>query len=228
MANPAQCYYCFECLAASYEETQPISLPLLEDLWEQHEQAKKLSSLGSTAELASNGENDDQSQGSFEGDNEDDGKASSKVKKNRPGDIKIPSINRLQSELSADSSSASTTPSSQSISSASTAITTPGSDGTDSRQQRQSERKYPLFVTWNIVYKTGYKSLRGCIGTFEAQELAAGLKSYALTSYVVLWMNSFLPPSSVEIVDANFLAGLSTIAGLLRSGNPCYLPSRVH
>lgn len=186
MANPAQCYYCFECLAASYEDTQPISLPLLEDLWEQHEQAKKLSSLGVTAELVSNEENDDQSQESFEGDNENEGESLSKARKSRPEDFKLPSISRLQSEVSAESSSTSTTPSSQSISSASTAITTPGSDGTDSRQQRQSERKYPLFVTWNLVYKTGYKALRGCIGTFEAQELAAGLKSYALTSYVVL------------------------------------------
>lgn len=186
MANPAQCYYCFECLAASYEDTQPISLPLLEDLWEQHEQAKKLSSLGATAEVVSNEENDDQSQGSFKGDNEDEEEEPSKVNKNRPGDIKLPSISRLQSEASADSSSASTTPSSQSISSTSTAVTTPGSDGSDSRQLRQSERKYPLFVTWNIVYKTGYKALRGCIGTFEAQELAEGLKSYALTSYVPL------------------------------------------
>jgi AMMECR1 domain-containing protein len=37
-------------------------------------------------------------------------------------------------------------------------------------------------VTWNTVSKHGHKSLRGCIGTFEAQELAEGLKSYALTS----------------------------------------------
>jgi AMMECR1 domain-containing protein len=32
--------------------------------------------------------------------------------------------------------------------------------------------------------RSGHKSLRGCIGTFEEQELAEGLKSYALTSYV--------------------------------------------
>jgi AMMECR1 domain-containing protein len=43
---------------------------------------------------------------------------------------------------------------------------------------------YPLFVTWNTLSSSGHKSLRGCIGTFEAQELAFGLKSYALTSYV--------------------------------------------
>jgi AMMECR1 domain-containing protein len=37
-------------------------------------------------------------------------------------------------------------------------------------------------VTWNTVTRSGDKRLRGCIGTFEAQELDEGLKSYALTS----------------------------------------------
>ncbi|KAI0165276.1 AMMECR1 domain-containing protein [Hypoxylon sp. FL1284] len=43
----------------------------------------------------------------------------------------------------------------------------------------------PLFVTWNTVSaRTGNTSLRGCIGTFEAQELDEGLSSYAITSAV--------------------------------------------
>ncbi|KAF2266176.1 hypothetical protein CC78DRAFT_492281 [Lojkania enalia] len=40
----------------------------------------------------------------------------------------------------------------------------------------------PLFVTWNIVTRSGDKRLRGCIGTFEAQDLDDGLRSYAITS----------------------------------------------
>ncbi|KAG0642889.1 AMMECR1 domain-containing protein [Tuber brumale] len=40
----------------------------------------------------------------------------------------------------------------------------------------------PLFVTWNRFSKSGPKYLRGCIGTFEAQLLDYGLKTYALTS----------------------------------------------
>ena len=41
----------------------------------------------------------------------------------------------------------------------------------------------PLFVTWNTVSaRSGNTSLRGCIGTFEAQELDEGLSSYALIS----------------------------------------------
>jgi len=45
-----------------------------------------------------------------------------------------------------------------------------------------SDEEYPLFITWNTVNSRGHKSLRGCIGTFEAQELDDGLRSYALTS----------------------------------------------
>ncbi|KIY45909.1 hypothetical protein FISHEDRAFT_66693 [Fistulina hepatica ATCC 64428] len=41
--------------------------------------------------------------------------------------------------------------------------------------------KYPLFVTWNT--RTGRRSrLRGCIGTFDAQELHSGIAEYALIS----------------------------------------------
>ncbi|KAI0104710.1 AMMECR1 domain-containing protein [Nemania sp. FL0031] len=43
----------------------------------------------------------------------------------------------------------------------------------------------PLFVTWNTVSAgSGHTSLRGCIGTFEAQELDEGLSSYAVTSAI--------------------------------------------
>ncbi|KAL9079856.1 MAG: hypothetical protein Q9159_007690 [Coniocarpon cinnabarinum] len=41
----------------------------------------------------------------------------------------------------------------------------------------------PMFVTWNIASRTtGQKNLRGCIGTFEKQNLNDGLRTYALTS----------------------------------------------
>ena len=48
---------------------------------------------------------------------------------------------------------------------------------------RSDHDEFPLFVTWNTVRKDGTKSLRGCIGTFEPQDLDDGLRSYALTSY---------------------------------------------
>jgi hypothetical protein len=48
---------------------------------------------------------------------------------------------------------------------------------------RSEHDEFPLFVTWNTVKRDGTKSLRGCIGTFEPQDLDDGLRSYALTSY---------------------------------------------
>lgn len=210
MANPAQCYFCFESLSASFEDYEPISLPALEELWEQHEQTKKLATFEDT---------DDDPQQIAEDDCEDteeDAVQSGVLndKANRPNAIKLPSINRLRSEMSSNSSSAST-PSSQSVSSGSTSVTTPSSDVAGQRQQRQSERHYPLFVTWNTVSKNGSKSLRGCIGTFEAQELSAGLRSYALTSYVPIGKRA---PAG----DANGRAGHSMITVSIQSPNPYF------
>jgi hypothetical protein len=45
MATPAQCYYCFESIAAAFEDEDPPSLSAIEELWEQHEQAKQLAVL---------------------------------------------------------------------------------------------------------------------------------------------------------------------------------------
>ncbi|KAI1184966.1 AMMECR1 domain-containing protein [Nemania serpens] len=45
--------------------------------------------------------------------------------------------------------------------------------------------EYPLFVTWNTVSpRSEHTSLRGCIGTFEAQELDEGISSYAITAAI--------------------------------------------
>jgi hypothetical protein len=176
MANVAQCFYCFETLFTSFEGREPASLATIEALWEQHEQTLKLSGLEDPAE-----EYADQQQ--FLDENYDVPQSSSGSKK-----LQLPHVSRLQSEVSA-SSSAATTPSSasnisaNSLQSSSTNITTPGS-----AQLRSPDQRYPLFVTWNTLSR-GHKSLRGCIGTFEGQELAAGLKSYALTSYVVVIEN---------------------------------------
>lgn len=44
----------------------------------------------------------------------------------------------------------------------------------------------PLFVTWSKISRSGVRNLRGCIGTFDAQPLETGLRSYALTAFVVI------------------------------------------
>ncbi|BCR85440.1 AMMECR1 domain-containing protein [Aspergillus chevalieri] len=193
MATPAQCYFCFESLAASFGGYEPTSLPIIEDLWEQHEQAKKLATLEDT--------DDDPNQQIAEDDCED-----------AEGDAVQGGVSNTKSQLSSNSSSAST-PSSQSVSSGSTSITTPSSDVAGPRQQRLAERHHPLFVTWNTVSKNGNKSLRGCIGTFEAQELSAGLRSYALTS--AFDDHRFNP------IPESLLPSLSCSLTLLGSFEPC-------
>jgi AMME syndrome candidate gene 1 protein len=135
-------------------------------------------------------------------------------KKQRPRTIKLPSIKRLQRGFPLESSSSVTTPSSSMsanssrsmLSSATSTSTTPlyshelssssplssapvSSTATlatlRSRYKPLDGTSFPLFVTWNTISaRSGNKSLRGCIGTFEAQELEFGLKTYALTSFV--------------------------------------------
>ncbi|KAE8351031.1 AMMECR1 domain-containing protein [Aspergillus coremiiformis] len=227
MASPAQCYYCFECLAASYTGQEPASLTTVEELWERHEQFKKISALQDPDESVSLRESESLDQQSDDDDDIDEGSTggSSKSKERGAWAMKLPNISRLQSQISSDSSSA-TTPSTASSnsshsvlsSSTVTTMTTPSSqslqsDASNWRRQREKDRQYPLFVTWNTVSKSGRKSLRGCIGTFETQELAAGLKSYALTSA--------FEDSRFSPIPANTLPSLSCSLTLLGSFEPC-------
>lgn len=77
--------------------------------------------------------------------------------------------------------SAASTPSSGS--SMSLATDTPQTSTSSLSTERGLVTESPLFVTWNTVSpRSGHTSLRGCIGTFEAQELEEGLASYAITS----------------------------------------------
>ncbi|CAG7921734.1 unnamed protein product [Penicillium olsonii] len=202
MATPAQCYYCFETLLASFEGREPATLAAVEALWEQHEQTKKLSDLEDQA--AEDTEQDSVNE------TEDVSRLSSP-----PSRLQFPRVSRLQDESSA--SSTATTPSSasntsaNSLQSSSTNITTPASAGSSSH--RSPDQRYPLFVTWNTLSRSGHKALRGCIGTFEGQELAAGLKSYALTSAFDDTRFSPIPKS--------LLPSLSCSLTLLSSFEPC-------
>jgi hypothetical protein len=40
MASPAQCFYCFETLASSFENEEPPSLAAIEESWWHYNQAK--------------------------------------------------------------------------------------------------------------------------------------------------------------------------------------------
>lgn len=164
MATQAHCAYAFECLAASFDRRQPLSLAQVEELWEQYQSDTK----GGT-ELE-----DDEDMADADADEEE---------APRPA-----AISRLLNRDSSATSSSSSLPSSASSTQAaadSSGTATPASSRSSlfslgKKQQRRHESR-PLFVTWNTISRSGNKSLRGCIGTFEAQELEKGLRSYALT-----------------------------------------------
>ncbi|KAL9946968.1 hypothetical protein D7B24_000775 [Verticillium nonalfalfae] len=107
------------------------------------------------------------------------------------GKKQMPALQRL-TEPSSDAGSAS----SGSSSSASLSADTPA---TSTASLPSLVTESPLFVTWNTVAggPSRHRSLRGCIGTFEAQDLDAGLSEYALTS--ALHDTRFPPVAASEL-----------------------------
>lgn len=157
MATAAHCAYCFEVLSSALEKRQPLSFREVEHSWHRYEVA--------TAEKAE-----------VPGDKMD-------------GLLSPPpsaAISRLLSSPSTSSSASSSTPSLSTATDTSKSSSTSSLSSLDkdssSDKGALGDEKYPLFVTWDTISKGGHKSLRGCIGTFEEQELDDGLRSYALTS----------------------------------------------
>jgi hypothetical protein len=200
MATEAHCAYCFECLTASLEKYPPLSLRATEDLWAKyHESAQEEGS----AEKPHGPSRDDAVHG---GDPESDALSGAA----EPASAKPAAISRLLASCPSTASSSSV-PSAAS-STPSLAATNTSSNISDSasksssrtslfslagrlgrgtkRRSLSGSAEYPLFVTWDTRSRSGHKNLRGCIGTFEAQELADGLRSYALTSYVRGWLTT--------------------------------------
>ncbi|KAK2777257.1 hypothetical protein FQN53_002312 [Emmonsiellopsis sp. PD_33] len=237
MASPAQCFYCFECLSASFEETNPPSLAAVEALWEAFESSKELA-LRADLEDTSDNDNEDATvlsrangiRSSLDAPNDSSGETTDDgvTIANPSQRVQIPRISRLQ-ELTSSGSSTASTPSTLSSNSSRSALRSASSTTSISPQSSsvfsQSKRTaatystvaadvtYPLFVTWNTLSSNGHKSLRGCIGTFEPQELAFGLKSYALTSAFNDTRFSPIHPS--------LLPSLSCSLTLLSTFEPC-------
>ncbi|KAL3482397.1 AMMECR1 domain-containing protein [Aspergillus californicus] len=219
MATPAHCFYCFESLAASYDkddESDPISLATVEELWGKYEQFKKISALqGSSGESLPLGGSAVNAQ-QLVNDGEELGQGGQAATRSQTN--KLPSIDRLQTQAASDSS-VSTTPSAMSSKSSSSIFssgTTSSSISSQAETPAMTQRltdKYPLFVTWNTLSRSGRKSLRGCIGTFEAQELSHGLKSYALTSA--------FDDSRFNPIPESLLPSLSCSLTLLGTFEPC-------
>lgn len=194
MASTAHCLYCFEVLAASLEKRPQLSLSQVQESWNQYQQLQSPRGTvreGRDVEMTQD-EESDSSDDALEGPESED----EAIQQPTTSTLQLPSISRLQA-ASPSSVSTVSTPSSSSTTSSQAAL---GGDSKSSSksslfsfprrsQQPSPARKveeYPLFVTWNTVSSRGHKSLRGCIGTFDAKELSDGLASYALTAYVLL------------------------------------------
>ena len=204
MATTGHCAYCFEVLAADLENRKSLSYGQVQELWEQYEseilgnikadrQDYSISQDGSESE----GE-DDQITG-LEEEEEDEESTGNIEQKSTPSTLQLPSISRLQAPSPGTPSSSSSTPSSISTPSSQAALSSNTSKSSSNSsffsfgrskqpspiappKEEEEEEEFPLFITWNTISPRGHKSLRGCIGTFEAQELSLGLKSYALTA----------------------------------------------
>ena len=202
MASPAHCFYCFECLSSSFTGGEPPKLSVLEDLWEEFEASKELELQSGDENVT--GEEETQnglgpSRTSAVGLEAEAGgtvATGAQQANGRIGRLQEAAVSLESSNSSTPSAlSALSTSSSRSILTNATSVTSPGfitpsstpksKISSGSRLLKSSAGStYPLFVTWNTLSRSGHKSLRGCIGTFEAQELTEGLRTYALTSYV--------------------------------------------
>ena len=192
MATIAHCLYCFESLAATLEKRPQLSLRQVEDSWSQYQRSR---SVGGPTEPIQDEEMTQDEESEESSNNElDDGESEEEgVKQPTSSTLQLPSISRLQA-ASPSSASTVSTPSSLSTSSSQAALggnsksSSKSSLFSFSRRSHQpsparKEEEYPLFVTWNTISSRGHKTLRGCIGTFDAKKLSEGLASYALTAY---------------------------------------------
>ncbi|KAG7006153.1 AMMECR1-like protein [Physcia stellaris] len=191
MATTAHCLYCFETLAATLEKRPQLSLSQVEGSWSQYQQSRSLGGAaeqGQDTEMTQDEEEPESSDGGFDvEESEEEG-----LQQPTPSTLQLPSISRLQA---ASPSSASTVSTPSSLSTTSSQAALGGNSKSSSKSSffsfskrsqepspAQKEEEYPLFVTWNSISSRGHKTLRGCIGTFDAKELSEGLASYALTA----------------------------------------------
>ena len=202
MATPAHCAYCFETLTADLEDREPLSFRQLLDLWAQYETLTKPKATATEDEDEDEQDDSEVDRVGQESDDDDedgeDDEPRREIAQPIPSKLSLPSISRLQAASPASASSSSSTPSSLSTTSSNVALDSSSKSSSKtsffsfgSRRSQQpspaappkEEEEHPLFVTWNTISpRSGNKSLRGCIGTFEAQELGAGLRAYALTA----------------------------------------------
>jgi uncharacterized protein (TIGR00296 family) len=229
MATAAHCFYCFECLSASFEGRDPPSLQKVEDIWEQYEAGR--TSLKNTESIAAaSGRDTEVVSGDLDMQDEDGvGEREESIEEEDGEDGEEPihsprpqhqSISRLQAPTPESRSSNSSTPSVFSANSSQSILTNASSTSNTSTPPSYASRlsvteSYPLFVTWNTLSRTsGDKRLRGCIGTFDALPLETGLQTYSLTS--AFEDTRFSP------IPSTLLSSLSCSLTLLANFEPCH------
>jgi hypothetical protein len=182
MATTAHCAFCFEVLSAQFEKRQPLSLAQVEDLWESYE-----SSNSKTEDLTQSGASEENVTENVTEDGSMTDKDTEPEEQARPAAISRLLNKGTESAGSSNSSLPSTPGSGSSTSIKGSATPASSKTSLDYTGKTRAREEYPLFVTWNQhSARSGQKSLRGCIGTFGAQELEGGLKSYALTRLVTM------------------------------------------
>jgi AMME syndrome candidate gene 1 protein len=213
MASAAHCFYCFEVLSASFDNRTPPTLQKVLDLYDDYNTAtlQNDGTAGEVGEEAADGETLD-----AEASEEDIQRLQRRAGTEKSG-LQIPSISRLQASSSSSRSSSQSSPSPFSASSSRSQLATPVSgmsvDSSAYASKVSVTESYPLFVTWNTHSRSGHKSLRGCIGTFEALPLEQGLSGYALTSAFDDTRFSPIPASQLPV--------LSCALTLLADFEPC-------
>ena len=178
MATQAHCAYCFETLSANLDNRVALNLREVEELWKEYNADPSAPDPNAPKDETAEDEDAETAPTATEG------------SPYRPA-----AISRLLAPSPASNStssvqSTSSTPSGVSEASSATSKSSSRSSvfslGKRARRE-ESETATPLFVTWNVVErasgtKLSEKRLRGCIGTFEAQELDRGLRQYAIIS----------------------------------------------
>lgn len=215
MASAAHCFYCFECLDASFARRNPPKLEPYVDLYERFQVKDASNSVGDDATDHAHAVHDED-----DIEDDEDGIADgAKVSESSTDRARLqnPSISRLQASSSSSRSSSASSPSTLSAHSSashltsSTGATTPSTPSYASRLS--ATESFPLFVTWNTLSRSGNKSLRGCIGTFEGLPLAQGLQTYAITSA--------FDDTRFSPIPASLMPSLSCSLTLLADFEPC-------
>lgn len=202
MATVEHCLYCFEALAAHLERREPMTLAEVQKSWAEYARSVEA--------------------GAADGDGDTSDVADADSSSNIISAKRLPALRRLAASsdsstsspsLSSASASASTSTLSLGPDTPATSVSSASTLGGGEEQRRPPPEpvtitESPLFVTWNTLSARHGRVLRGCIGTFEAQELEDGLASYALIS--ALQDMRFRPVSLAELPSLEVAVTLLT------------------